>query len=138
MKRKIKTFDEANVASTHPIVSQTSQSTQAVHGISDDNAIAPCPSCGHTGLNLVRMPDYSLHYAARRCGQCDTFRGWEPKPENQNKQQRWQTTISQLLKLPSLSQWEREFLTSLQGSRSLSPKQLAVVQKIENQVGGLQ
>lgn len=138
MKAKTNNFGEAEFASTHPIVPRTSQSTQAVHGITDWQAIAPCPSCGHTELNLVRMPNYSLHYAARRCGQCDTFRGWEPKPENQNKQQRWQTTISQLLKSPILSQWEREFLTNLQGSRSLSPRQLAVVQKIENQVGGLQ
>jgi len=96
-----------------------------------------CSICGSTKINLVRMPSHSTHYAARRCAGCDAFRGWQPKPETQEKRLSQQTAISQLLKSSQLSQWEREFLTSLQGKRSLSPKQQETLGRIEAKVGGL-
>ncbi len=98
-------------------------------------AIAPCQSCGSTRINLVKMPDFSAHYAARRCGQCDLFRGWEPKPSTKDKRQQQQSTISELLKSPQLSQWERNFLEGLKG-RKISPKQREILVKIEVEVGG--
>jgi len=107
---------------------------QDLQDFSSDNANAQCPSCGSTQVNLAQMPSHCGHYAARRCAGCDVFQGWEPKPEHQRKQQQRQITINQLLESPQLTQWERKFLTSLQSKRSLSPKQLATIQKIETKL----
>lgn len=82
----------------------------------------------------MRMPEYSTHYAARRCAECDSFRSWEPKPATQKKQQQ-QAVVTQLLESPQLTQWEREFLQGLK-SKKLSPKQQEVLSRIENKVGG--
>jgi hypothetical protein len=95
-----------------------------------------CPRCGGTKLILVQMPSYSTHHAARRLAECKAFRGWESKPANQEKQQQQQTTIGHLLQCQWLMDWERGFLESLQGKRSLSPKYLVVVQRIEVRLGG--
>jgi len=97
--------------------------------------IEPCQNCGSIRTNLVKMPDYSIHYAARRCGQCDLFRGWESSPATKEKLQQRQATISRLLKSPQLSQWERSFLDGLKGSK-ISPKQQEVLIRIETKVGG--
>lgn len=99
------------------------------------SAIAPCPICGSTRINLVKMPDYSSHHAARRCAECDSFRGWESKPATKEKQRRQQTTISHLLKSSQLSQWEREFLQGLK-TKKLSSKQQEVLSRIEAKVEG--
>jgi hypothetical protein len=84
-----------------------------------------------------KIPTYP-YYIPRRCGNCDRIQWWQPKPEKTRKQEQQQTTISQLRRSSILSQWSRKFLESVKGTRTLSPKQQAVVQKIENQVGGLQ
>ena len=98
-------------------------------------AIEPCQNCGSTRINLVKMPDYSTHYAARRCAECDLFRGWDAKPSTKDKRQQQQSTISELLKSPLLSQWEWEFLQNLKGKK-LSPKQQECLAKIEAKVEG--
>jgi hypothetical protein len=104
MKSKIGTLGDAELALTSSIFAQMNQFTQEIQRFSGNDAIVPCPSCGSTKINLLRMLDYCHHYAARRCGGCDTFRGWQPKPENQEKRQRQQTAINQLLMSPQLSQ----------------------------------
>lgn len=96
--------------------------------------IAPCPGCGSTGSNLVRMPSYSAHHAARRCAECDSFRGWELKPATKENRQR-REIISQLLKSSQLTQWERSFLEGL-NTKKISPKQQEVLSRIEVRVGG--
>lgn len=93
-----------------------------------------CPTCGSDKVNTVLMPSYHPHYAALKCGQCDRFIKWQIHPANQEKQQRRQTTISQLLKSPQLIQWEREFLRGVK-SKKLSLKQQEVLKRIEAKVG---
>lgn len=97
-------------------------------------ATAQCPSCGSTRINMVLMPKGAAHHTAIRCGQCDRFLQWQPKLENQEKRQRRQTTIIQLLKSPQVSQWERTFLEGVKGKK-ISPKQQEVLAQIEAKVG---
>jgi hypothetical protein len=106
---------------------------QSVQNFQDFEPEQICASCGSTRINCVRMPLHAPHYAARRCGQCDRFLGWIPKP--QKRRQRRQTTINQLLKSCGLTQWERDFLEGLKGKRALSPRQQEVLDRIENKVG---
>jgi len=83
------------------------------------------------------MPPGSAHHAAQRCGRCDTFLRWVPKPETQERQRQQGQTIRQLLNAPGLSHWEQDFLRSIKGQKKLSPKQAAVVARIEAKVGGV-
>jgi hypothetical protein len=114
------------------------KSSQGLQDFSIDNAIAQCRSCGSNKVLVVSMTPGSVHHAAIRCGQCDRFLAWQPKPGSQERLRRQQTAIDQLLKSPQLSDWEREFLLSMWDKRSLSPKQLATIQKIETKLGAAQ
>lgn len=95
-----------------------------------------CPSCGFDKVSIVLMPKDATHHAAIRCGQCDHFLGWQASPLNQEKRRQRQTRITELLTSPQLSQWERQFLFSVQDKRSLSPKQQEALARIEVKVGG--
>lgn len=95
-----------------------------------------CPNCGSTRTSLVKMPEGAAHYAVRRCRQCDRFLAWQAKPENQERRRRQQAQITTLLESSQLNQWEREFLTGLQGKRLLSPKQQKVLAQIDTKLGG--
>lgn len=130
-----KNFDETELVITSPILARANQVSQKTQRFSNKNAVPSCSMCGSSQINLVRMPDDFLHYAARRCAECNTFRGWEPKPANQEKQRHQQKRIITLLQSPNLSQWEREFLLNAQYRRSLSPKQQQVLTRIEAKVG---
>lgn len=79
------------------------------------------------------MPSDSVQYAAGRYWRYSAFTVWEPKQENQ---QLLQTTISNFLRSPQLSQWERIFLEGLKG-RKISPRQQKVLGRIEAKLGGL-
>lgn len=95
-----------------------------------------CPSCGNTSINLVRIPDYCLHCAARRCGKCDRFLGWERKPKNQQKRQQHQKVITALLKSAQLTEWEHIFLTEIGKQKKLSPKQRNFLEQLTARVKG--
>jgi hypothetical protein len=127
---------ETNTSSHQDFTTQSRLSYRRLSEIAEVDAIAPCPKCGGTRINIVKMPEGCAHYAARRCGQCDRFLGWAPKPESQQKRQQMQTTINQMLQSPQLSPWEREFLENMRSRRSLSPKQQEIVSRIEVEVGG--
>lgn len=134
MKVEISTLGKPELALDASMLTQISQSVN-IQGFSGGDASAPCPNCGSTRINLVKMSAPSLHYAAIRCEQCDRFLGWQPKLENQEKRQRRQTTIIHLLKSPQLSQWERTFLEGVKGKK-ISPKQQEVLARIAAKVGG--
>ncbi len=129
---------ETNTSSHQDFTTQSRLSYRRLSEIAEADAIAPCPKCGGTRINIVKMPEGCTHYAARRCGQCERFLGWAPKPESQQKQKQMQVTISGLLESKRLTDWEREFLTSAKGKRSFSPKQVSILQKTEAKLGGAQ
>lgn len=95
-----------------------------------------CPNCGSNKISTVRMPSYHTHYAALKCGTCDCFIKWEPKPTTVGKRQQQQQTVNHLLQAKGLTDPEREFLETVRGKGKLSPRQQEVLAKIEAKVGG--
>lgn len=139
MVPKISSFGDSSKIAPLPLsIPQPPKSTQEDRRLPGESAaplgevaaIAPCPKCNSTEIDLVPMPANSPHHAKRVCA-CGAFRGWEPRPENKQKQQQQQTRIAALLQSPQLPLWEREFLESVQGKRSLSPKQQQVLSHLE-------
>jgi hypothetical protein len=129
-------FGGAQLPPTRSILAQTGQSLQEIQGVPDPDANVPCPKCSSTKIHVVPITENSPHHAKRVCV-CGAFRGWEPRPENKQKQQQQQTRIAALLESKGLTDWEREFLTSVQKKRTLSPRQIECLQKIESKVGGV-
>lgn len=96
-----------------------------------------CFSCGSNKINTVRMPSYHTHHAALKCGECDRFIRWEPKPTTITKRQQQQQMISELLQAKGLTDWQREFLESVRSKDKLSPRQQKVLAQIKAQMGGV-
>jgi len=69
----------------------TSSERSKISKFSPNNAIAPCIGCGGIKINLVKMPDYSTHWAAGGVRSLDTW-GLGTKPAKK-KQQRRQVTL---------------------------------------------
>lgn len=134
MKGKTNSLSEPEFALDSSILAQINQSPQEIEVFPGSYAIAPCPACGSTKINLVKMPNY-CHYGAVYCGECETFLKWQAKPKNIKTRQQQQQAINKLLKSPQLSQWERTFLEGVKGKK-ISPKQLEVLARIEAKVGG--
>jgi hypothetical protein len=94
-----------------------------------------CRFCGYPKASVVLMPG-ARHYAAARCGRCDTFLQWLPQPDAQHQQSSRADSIERHLTSNALTEWERGFLTNIQKQKNLSPKQLAMLSKIEAKLGG--
>lgn len=120
-----------------PIISRERELEHDFSYFSLNTPIAPCPTCGDTRINLLHQPAGSVHYASRRCATCDVHRGWEPRPQNREKQSQRQERIARLLRSGKLTDWESIFLESIDGAKKLSPKQEACLERIENKLGGL-
>lgn len=116
------------------IISRPSESGIDSDQFSQNTVNATCPSCGSSRVTLVQMPQHCPHHSARRCGGCDRFLSWEPKPVNRLKRKEQQEMISQLLEFPHLTQWERQFLGGLK-SKKLSPKQQEILERIKTKAG---
>ena len=83
----------------------------------------------------MRMTKGHPHYAALKCGQCDRFLDWMPIPGTEGKRRDTSARVNRLLKLSSLTQWEKDFLASIAKQKKLSPKQQETLAKIEAKVG---
>jgi hypothetical protein len=78
--------------------------------------------CSHSHVTVIpekRGP----HYARKICADCHRFLGWIPKPETIIRQQENQRILTELSKLPNLTDWEREFIRDVTTHKNLSPKQ---------------
>lgn len=107
---------------------------QRVHNSTEIHILTPCPVCGHHRVSAI--PLSGPHYAALRCGKCDKFIRWAPKPENQDLQRETAQTINRLLSSEKISSWESFFLRSISQQKKLSPKQREILNQIEAKVGG--
>lgn len=96
--------------------------------------LSPCPSCGCLEAKAVVTPEF-IHQGKLVCDGCGRFLRWIEKPENHQKRQEQQIKIQKLLTLPTLSSWDREFLSSIFNQKKLSLKQLQILERIENKVG---
>jgi hypothetical protein len=80
------------------------------------------PDCSHSVIQTVFTPELQ-HFAKEVCADCGAFLRWLPKPENIERQKERQTQIEELQATGKLSAWEREFVATIIGQRTLSPKQ---------------
>lgn len=119
---------------THPIMEALASEIEPIVPQETFQNQAPCLACGHVGINIVQMPKYSKHYAARRCGYCDAFRGWQPKPSTEQRRAELRRAIAQLLESPLLSDWDRGFLESIRSQKKLSLNQEACLNRLEGKV----
>lgn len=74
------------------------------------------------------------HYAKRVCRDCRKFLGWVPSPETIKRQAENNGILAALAKLPSLSEWERQFVRDLSTSKRISPKQQAKLLELEDRL----
>ena len=82
------------------------------------------------------MPSFHAHYAALKCGGCDCFITWMKKPETEEKRRNLAVRLDKLAGKQGLTNWEREFLESLQRTKKLSPRQQETLTRIEAKLGG--
>jgi hypothetical protein len=87
-------------------------------------------SCQHDSKVLVRLPAEQLHYAKELCEHCGAFFRWILRPENLEAQRLRAARIARLAMCEALNDWERGFVASVSKFRKLSPKQVAVLDRL--------
>ena len=92
---------------------------------------AKCPQCGVT--ECKELPGKGPHARAIVCGECDRFLQWGKSHAAINREKAARKKIIWLLECPqALTQWEQNFITSIQQQRKLSPKQIDCLDRIVN------
>lgn len=129
---QIKNFCSTEQMSIHSSIPESRTTKQ--ENTTDSHNSTPCKVCGCTRLNVILEKPPATHYAAKRCGGCDVFRGWLPKPQTLKRQQDQRKIIEQLLKNPRLTDWERNFCSGL--GKKISPKQAEILSRIIAERGG--
>jgi len=86
--------------------------------------------CEHEATRNVMEPPNSVHYAREICQNCDRVLRWIAKPETIARHRVTALRITQLMMTGSLSEWEKGFLRSIATQRKLSPRQLALLDKL--------
>jgi len=87
-------------------------------------------NCQHDQPIFTPTPELS-HYGKETCAVCVRFIRWVPKPETAARNTRNSAAIVLLRSDTRLSEWEREFIGSLDESGpKFSPKQLAILDKL--------
>ena len=99
-----------------------------------------CPSCGVIAPhNIVVNAPESPHYASLRCCECNRFIKWVGKPGKRQEREKRSQLIQGWLSNPQspLTDWQRDFLTSISSAKHLSPKQQQHFDQIAGQLGGV-
>jgi hypothetical protein len=71
-----------------------------------------------------------MHFAREVCQNCDRVLRWIAKPATIQLRRLNALRIARLTMTDSLSEWERGFVKSISSERKLSPRQLAVLDKL--------
>jgi hypothetical protein len=87
-------------------------------------------ACQHDSKILVRLPPDGPHYAKELCEHCGSFLRWVPRPETLEAQRLRAARIARLAMCEALNDWERGFVASVSKFRKLSPKQVAVIDRL--------
>lgn len=90
-------------------------------------------ACQHHRKKLELTPA-GPHYGKLICLDCGAFAGWAPKPETVARQV-WNQETLERLKAANLTEWEKQFLLSVEKQGRLSPKQQSVLDKMRRQYG---
>jgi hypothetical protein len=86
--------------------------------------------CQHDTKVLHREPQGSQHYGRELCEDCGAFLRWIPKPETVEAREFRAARIARLSMIQKLPEWERGFIKSVAKSRKLSPKQIAIIDRL--------
>jgi hypothetical protein len=86
--------------------------------------------CAHEETRIVIERPGSVHFAREVCQNCDRVLRWLPKPSTLEARQFNALRIARLSMNESLRDWERKFVKSIAQQRKLSPKQMAVLDKL--------
>lgn len=78
--------------------------------------------CQHT-RTLVIPEQHGPHHAKEVCSDCHKFLGWVPKPETIQRRADNTRLLNALVKLDTLTEWERGFVRQMTSHKTISPKQ---------------
>jgi hypothetical protein len=90
-------------------------------------------ACAHPVTVTERLPKSHLHFARLTCALCGYLLRWLPKPETVVRQQLNGFRLAKLAMVPGLTNWERQFVADVSKRRKLSPKQLAIAERLVRQ-----
>lgn len=96
----------------------------------DNSGVAIAQACAHKATVTQRLPD---GHSWEICIQCGAFVRWLPKPETLERQRVNAFKLAKLVMHPYLTSWERQFLRRVSKLKKVSPKQLAVVDRLVRQ-----
>jgi hypothetical protein len=85
--------------------------------------------CAHK-LTVTRYAPCGIHFAKEVCLQCGAFIRWLPRPQTLERQRLNAFRLAKLAMCDRLSTWERGFVASVAKQKKLSPKQLAVLERL--------
>jgi hypothetical protein len=87
--------------------------------------------CQHNITRTVQMPPTSGHFAKLECAICGAFLKFLPRPENVERRKLLGEQIARLAVNPGLTEWERQFVSSLaRRNGKLSPRQEEVFNRL--------
>lgn len=87
-------------------------------------------NCNHEVTRTIPTPDLP-HHGKIICSLCGKFMGWAKKPATIEREQRNAAAIVRLRFDKRLTEWEKEFIASIEGQGpKLSPKQQETLEKI--------
>ena len=92
-----------------------------------------CGSCRHEIRRFAIMPQGHTHFAQEVCGLCGRWLRWLPRPANVERQKLNAFRLAKLAMCDNLTSWERRFVASLAKQKKLSPRQLAVLERLVRQ-----
>jgi hypothetical protein len=116
----------------NPFNSPTTTAGRAAVQVCDPTPLicAAQDDCEHSDTRIAIEPPGSVHFAREVCCNCDRVLRFVPKPQTVEC---WRFNAFRLVKLvmcDQLSPWERMFVRDVSQRRKLSPKQLAIIDRL--------
>ena len=103
-------------------------------GLSQDTSLREFTQpCTHPVTRSERFPGGMPHYSHEVCVACGGHLRWHPKPQNVERRKLIAAYLARLAMCSTISSWERTFIRSVSEQRKLSPKQLAIIDRIASQ-----
>ena len=100
-------------------------------GPGEGNAVSESTqACKHRASVTQQEPPGATHFSREICLECGAFLRWLPRPETIERQTLNAFKLARLAMHPALSKWERSFVSDISKRRKLSPRQLAVVERL--------
>jgi hypothetical protein len=92
--------------------------------------------CRHVATRTERFPGGKPHYAHEVCKTCGRHVRWFPKPATIERRKLNAFKLARLLMAEGLSDWERQFVKSLQrqAQKKFSPKQQAMLDRLVTEI----